>query len=185
MSETALILIDIQYDYFEGGRMTLPNIDAVAENASQLLTDFRQRGAPVFHIRHINSSTEAGFFRPDSEGSKIHPSVAPLPSEIVITKNRPSAFVSTDLAERLQVAKITKLVICGAMSQMCVDATARAAVDMGFAVIVVEDACAAANISFDGIDVPATQVHASIMAPLSAAYAKVSKTRDIVERDVA
>lgn len=185
MSDTALILIDIQNDYFEGGRMTLPDIKAAAENASHLLTDFRQRGAPLFHIRHINSSAQAAFFRPDTKGSEIHPSVAPLPSETVIIKSRPSAFVSTDLADRLQAAKITKLVICGAMSQMCVDATTRAAVDMGFTVTVAEDACAAANVSFGGTDVPAAQVHASIMAPLAAAYAKISRTGDIVDRVVA
>ncbi|MEO1638586.1 MAG: cysteine hydrolase family protein [Pseudomonadota bacterium] len=180
MADTALILIDIQYDYFDGGRMTLPNIDAAAENASHLLADFRLREAPLFHIRHINSSTQAAFFRPDTQGNEIHPVVAPLPGEPVIIKNRPSAFFGTDLAERLQTAGITKLVICGAMSQMCVDATTRAAVDMGFEVTVVEDACAAANVSFGGIDVPAGQVHASIMAPLAAAYAQVLKTKDFV-----
>ena len=181
MTDTALILIDIQHDYFEGGRMALPNIDVAAENAGHLLADFRRRGATLFHIRHINSSAEAAFFRPDTKGSEIHPIVAPSSSETVITKNRPSAFVGTDLAECLQAADISELVICGAMSQMCIDATTRAAVDMGFAVTVVEDACAAANVSFSGTVVPAAQVHASIMAPLAAAYSKVLKTKDFLE----
>ncbi len=181
MTDTALILIDIQYDYFDGGRMTLPHIDAAAENASRLLADFRQRGAPLFHIRHINASHEDPYIRPDSKGHEIPPVVAPLPSEPVIIKNRPSAFVGTDLAERLQAAGITRLVICGAMSQMCVDATTRAAVDLGFDVTIAHDACAAANVSFGGTDVTAAQVHAAIMAPLAAAYAKVVATRDFVQ----
>ncbi|MEL6503673.1 MAG: cysteine hydrolase family protein [Pseudomonadota bacterium] len=181
MANTALILIDIQRDYFDGGRMTLPGMVPAAQNAKRLLEDFRQRGAPLFHIRHINSSVQAAFFRPDSMGNETHPLVAPLPSEPVIIKNRPSAFVGTDLAQRLKAAGITRLIVCGAMSQMCVDATTRAAVDMGFEVTVVEDACAAANVSFGGVDVPAQKVHAAIMAPLAAAYAKVVVTADVVE----
>lgn len=178
MTNTALILIDIQNDYFAGGRMPLENIESAATNAAALLNDAHTRDIPIFHIRHIAKSDSAPFFRPGTEGSEIHPRVCPAPKEAVIQKDRPNAFVGTTLEADLRTAGITHVTLCGAMSQMCVDATARAAVDLGFQVAVIEDACAAAQVSFHGVTVPAPQVHAAIMAPLAASYADVLTTAE-------
>ena len=176
MTETALILIDIQNDYFEGGLMPLDDMNSAAANAARLLDCARTRHAPVFHIRHIAGSADAPFFRPGTTGSEIHEAVRPANGEKIFEKNRPNAFVGTGLEAALREAGIERLTICGAMSQMCVDATARAAVDLGFAVTVVEDACAAASVSFGGRIVPSKDVHAAIMAPLAASYGKVMTT---------
>jgi nicotinamidase-related amidase len=179
MTETALILIDIQNDYFDGGLMALDGMDAAAANAARLLAGARTRQEPVFHIRHIAGSTDAPFFRPGTMGSEIHKTVRPDPLETVLEKNRPNAFVGTGLEAALRKAGIEHVTLCGAMSQMCVDATARTAADMGFAVTVVGDACAAASVSFGGVSVPSGHVHAAIMAPLAASYGKVVTTDDI------
>lgn len=185
MTKTALILVDIQNDYFEGGLMTLDGMDAAADNAARLLADARVRNAPLFHIRHVAGSAEAPFFRPGTVGSEIHESVRPAGGETVFEKNRPNSFVGTGLEDALRAAGVERVTICGAMSQMCVDATARAAADMGFAVTVVEDACAAASVSFGGVSVPSEQVHASIMAPLAASYGKVVGADEVLGRDAA
>jgi len=179
MTKTALILIDIQNDYFDGGLMALDSMDAAAANAARLLAGARIQQVPVFHIRHIAGSAEAPFFRPGTVGSEIHETVRPNPGETVIDKNRPNAFIGTSLEAALREAGIKHLTLCGAMSQMCVDATARAAADMGFAVTVVGDACAAASVSFGGVSVPSGYVQVAIMAPLAASYGKVVKTDDI------
>lgn len=100
----------------------------------------------------------------------------PIAGETVLEKSRPNAFIGTSLEADLRDAAITHLTLCGAMSQMCVDATTRAAVDLGFNVTVAEDACAAAQAQFGGVTVLAPQVHAAIMAPLAASYAKVIST---------
>lgn len=181
MTKNALILIDIQNDYFpdfEGSKMPLPGMNPAADNAALLLKAARRDGTPIFHIRHISGSTAAPFFHPGTEGSETHRKVTPIAGEPVVIKNRPSSFVGTNLDDLLRTAQIDHLIICGAMSQMCVDATTRAAVDMGFKATVVEDACAAANVTFNGRGVAADQVHASIMAPLAAAYAQVVRTAD-------
>lgn len=159
--------------------MPLDDMDRAAENAARLLADARARGLPVFHIRHIARSDDAPFFRPGTAGSEIHPIVQPLPAETVICKHRPNAFLGTGLVDALRKARITHLTLCGAMSQMCVDATARAAVDLGFAVTVVADACAAAGVHFGGVAVPSAQIHAAILAPLATSYAKVVTTKDL------
>ena len=183
MTQNALIIIDIQNDYFDGGLMPLPDIAQAAQNAARILAYARQKEMPIFHIQHIAASEVAPFFRPGTEGCDIHVSVRPEPQERVITKGRPNAFVGTDLEMQLRDAGVTDLIVCGAMSQMCVDATTRAAVDLGFKTRLAEDACAAAQVSFNDVVVPAPQVHASIMAPLAASYAKVLSTAALLESD--
>lgn len=173
MKPTALIMIDIQNDYFTDGLMPLPSMEDATANAARVLETARKRQEPIFHIRHIAASVKAPFFRPGTEGSQIHASVKPRPGETVFEKGRPNSFIGTGLEAALRDTGIEHLTLCGAMSQMCVDATARAAVDLGFQVTVISDACAAADVSYEGTKVPANLVHAAIMAPLAASYAQV------------
>ncbi|AZV79620.1 cysteine hydrolase [Parasedimentitalea marina] len=180
MPKTALILVDIQNDYFDGGDWPLHQMERVSTNAADLLTDAREKGLVVVHIRHENASSEAPFFRPGTAGAEIHVSVAPKAGEPVLTKARANSFHDTGLLDILREAKIEAVTICGAMSQMCIDATARAAADFGFQVTVVEDACGAKEMGFDGVELNAVQVHAAFMAPLAMGYAKVVKTDDVV-----
>ncbi len=179
MKPTALVLIDIQNDYFPGGMKPLPCMETAAANAARLLHLARDREGPVFHIRHIAASIEAPFFRPGTDGSEINDIVLPKPNETVLEKSRPNSFIGTGLEAALREGGIEHLILCGAMSQMCVDATARAAVDMGFQITVVSDACAAAVATHAGITVPAELVHAAIMAPLAASYGKVVMADDL------
>ncbi len=180
MAKTALVLIDIQNDYFDGGRWPVDKMQAVSANAARLLDRARTNGDAIFHIRHEIPSSEAPFFRPGTSGAEIHPSVAPRAGEPVILKHRPNSFVDTSLQRDLAAAGITDVVICGAMSQMCIDATARAAVDLGYTVTVIEDACGAKAQVFNGLEVPAPQVHAAFMAPLAMSYARVVSTEKYI-----
>ena len=122
------------------------------------------------------------FFRPDSTGAETHASVAPIGDELVIVKAKPNSFAGTDLLDQLQQAGIQSVVICGAMSQMCIDATTRAAVDFGFQVSVAEDACGAKEMTFGTVSLTAEQVHAAFMAPLAMSYAQVVSTEELVSR---
>lgn len=173
MTKTALILVDIQNDYFPGGAWEVLGMEAAAGQAAHLLAAARRDGVLVIHVRHEFASAEAPFFRPGSSGAEIHASVAPTATETVLTKARPNAFVGTALLDLLQGGDIQAVTLCGAMTQMCIDATARAAADLGFAVTVAADACAARAVSFDGQDVPAEMVHAAFLAPLAASYGRV------------
>ncbi len=139
---------------------------------------FRKLGAPVIHIRHEILRTPAPFFVPNSDGAQIHRSVAPIGDEPVITKNFPNSFRDTGLRDHL--AGIEKLVIVGAMSHFCIDATTRAACDFGFECVVVHDACATRDLDFDGVHVPAAQVHAGFMAALAMGYGAVMSTDQVI-----
>ena len=147
-------------------------MEAAAATAARLLAEARAAGDLVVHIRH-EATAEAPFFRPGSTGAEIAPVVAPQSGEAVLVKHRPNSFLGTGLETLLRDAGIETVTVCGAMSQMCIDATTRAAVDMGFKVTVVADACGARAMAFNGVEVPAEAVHAAFMAALGSSYAKV------------
>lgn len=176
MTKEALLIVDLQNDYFPGGKWVLDRIEAASANAARLLAAYRDAGNPVIHIRHETQSPEAPFFHAGSDGAEIHSSVTPANDEPVIVKHAANSFRGTDLESRLRNEGIEKLTICGAMSQMCIDATTRAAADLEFTCTVVHDACAAKATAFDGVEVPAEQVHAAYMASLGFGYARVIAT---------
>jgi nicotinamidase-related amidase len=169
----ALLLIDIQNDYFPGGSMELSGMKDAAKKAAEVLKAFRTSGKPVFFIRHISTRPGAAFFIPGTSGADIHASIKPLPDEIVIEKNFPNSFYQTELLPRLKEAGVTNLVICGAMSHMCVDTTVRAAKELGFTSVLISDACATRDLKFENEMVPARTVHAAFMAALDGMFATV------------
>ena len=173
MPQTALILVDIQNDYFDGGLWPVDQMERVAHTAATVLSRARAAGDLIVHVHHEAGSDAAPFFRPGTKGAEIHPSVAPQDGEAQVLKHRPNSFHDTDLHQRLQDAGVTQVTLVGAMTQMCIDATARAARDLGYDVTVVADACGAKSASYGGVDLSAEQVQAAFMGPLAMSYAKV------------
>ncbi len=177
--KTGLVLVDIQNDYFPGGAMELVSMESVASTSSTVLDTFREQKNPVYHIQHVSTRPGATFFIPGTEGMETHGSVAPMDGEPVIQKNFPNSFRETSLLETLRDGAVEHLVICGAMSHMCIDATTRAAFDHGFSCTVVSDACATRDLEFDGEIVSAKDVHAAFMAALRVPYASVVTAREL------
>jgi len=169
----ALIIVDMQNDYFPGGRMELIGIEEAAENARHALELFRAKNLPIFHIQHLSNRAGATFFLPETGGVEIHESVAPKSGEYLIQKHFPNSFRDTSLNGQLQNLNVEKVIICGAMTHMCIDTTVRAAFDLGFRCLVISDACATRNLEFGGVAIEAQQVHAAFMAALSNAFAQV------------
>lgn len=178
---TALILIDIQKDYFPGGRMELVGSIEAAGAAARLLAEFRKASWPIFHIQHISAQPAATFFVPGTAGLEIHPYVTPLLDEHVVTKHYPNSFRETGLLEVIQRAEIDSILFCGMMTSMCVDATVRAALDLGFSCTIAQDACATLDLTFNGETIPARQVHGAFLAALGAVNAKIRTTEAIIE----
>lgn len=176
MKSTALILVDIQNDYFPGGKFELEGADAATKKAAKVLAEFRSRQMTVIHVHHEDIKEVAGFFLPGSEGAKTHVSVAPADKEKVIIKHFPNSFLKTDLEQELRSLGVERVVIAGMMTFMCIDATSRAASDLGFEVVVLHDACAAKSLEFDGVEVSAPEVHAASLAALQMFYADVTDT---------
>jgi nicotinamidase-related amidase len=173
MAEKALVIIDIQNDYFPGGKMELEGADAAAAKAFAVLKKFRAEKMPVIHVRHLSTRPGATFFLPGTTGAEIHQAVKPQAGEAVIEKNFPNSFRATALEEKLKAAGVKELVVAGMMTHMCVDASVRQAADLGYKVTLVGDACATRAQSYGGENVPARQVHAAFLAALNGFYAKV------------
>jgi nicotinamidase-related amidase len=176
--KSALILIDIQNDYFPGGAMELAGMTRAAGQAREALAACRRARRPIFHVQHIALGSGATFFRPHTPGVEIHASVEPRPGESVLRKHYPNAFRDTGLLEVLQGAGVDEVIIAGAMSHMCIDATTRAAFDFGFTCTVIHDACASRDLTFEGRTIPAVQVHSAFMAALGMRYARVVSLKD-------
>lgn len=176
---TALIIIDIQNNYFEGGKMELYKPEEAAEKAKMVLEFFRKRKLPIFHVLH--SFNIKGDPNTIDELRKIHKSVEPIDNEKIIIKQKPSSFLRTDLKYCLDEAKVNKLVVCGMMSHMCIDTTVRAAQDYGYEVVLLEDACATKELETKHGIVPATTVHDVYMAALNRMFANVISVQELIE----
>ena len=175
----ALLLIDIQNDYFEGGRNPLVNSKQAAEKAARVLTAFRSQNLPVFHIQHISLYEGATFFLPDTKGCEIYKGVYPQQGEPVIIKHAPDSFFQTDLNEKLEELDIKQLYICGMMSHMCIDTSVRAAQRFGYSVRLIEDACATLDLNWNGEIIPAETVHKAFMASLKGVFAEIISEKNI------
>lgn len=176
----ALLLIDIQNDYFTGGAMEVPGAEATAFTASSMLAFFRERSMPLIHIQHVAARRGATFFLPGTHGAEIHASVEPVPGEPVFQKHFPNAFHKTPLLDHLKGMDISRLVISGMMTQMCIDSTIRAAFDLGLRCSLASDACAARPMSFGGITVSADRVQAAFLSSLDGLFAKVATADDLI-----
>ena len=179
MPDTALLVIDIQNDYFPGGAMELEAADAAGAKAGSAVEKFRKRGDPVIHVRHLSVRPGSTFFLPGTRGAEIHSSVSPRGAEMVIEKNFPNSFRGTRLEQTLKESGIKNLVVAGMMTHMCVDATVRHAADLGYKITLLGDACATRAQSYAGEKIPARQVHAAFLAALNGFYAKVVDTHEL------
>jgi len=177
--KTALLIIDIQKDYFPGGKYPLVNPLEAAKKAYMILQCFRESDNPHVHIQHISLEPDATFFVSGDRGTDIHDSVAHFEGEPIVYKHEPNSFLNTNLLELLKSWEIERVVITGMMTHMCVDATARAASDLGFQVIVAEDACATRDLKYGETTIPADLVHKSFLAALRS-YGKVIKSEELL-----
>ena len=175
-----LLLVDIQNDYFPGGKMELVNMEPATRQAQQLLSFFRSNQWPVVFIQHLAIKPHASFFIPGTTGAEIHDSILPIENETIITKNFPNSFRETSLHTHLQVSTVTELVICGAMTHMCIDTTTRAASDLGYSCTLISDGCATRDLVFNEQKVKAADVQLAYLAALNGSFAQVISTQQFI-----
>lgn len=182
MSHRALIVVDLQKEYLATGKLALVGVDQAVANAAKVIGDARAKGDLVVHVHHESADPALPVFVSGTEGAQFIPAVAPRAGEPAVLKHYPNSFRETDLKKTLDDHGIREVTIVGAMSHMCVDATTRAASDLGYPVTVVHDACATRDLEFDGRTVPAAQVHAALMSALAFGYGRVVSTQEYLAR---
>jgi nicotinamidase-related amidase len=160
--KTALLIVDIQDFYFPGDGPGLVNVIPASLNAKEILQAFRDKKQLVIHVKHKAV-----------KGGEIHKNVKPIVGEKVITKTEVNSFQNTDLLEYLKKNEITRLVIIGMQTHLCLEAATRAAHDFGFECVVVQDACATKDVKYGDKIVKAEDVHYSTLATINNTYGKV------------
>lgn len=168
-SRVALLVVDIQDFYFAGGKSELVDPIPAAQNAAKLIEEFRAKGWLIVFIKHQSAEQDA-----------IHSLVKPILGEEVFTKNSVNSFVGTQLQDYLFGQQVSKLVVCGMQTHMCVEAAVRASADLGLKVTLVHDACATKDLKWGNETIPAKMVHLSTLATLRS-YAKILSTEEYLK----
>lgn len=180
-SETkkAVLVIDVQNDYFPNGKMELKDSIKAGEKTAELLKAARDKNIEVIYIQHISAREGAGFFIKGTEGAEIHKSVTPMKKEKIFQKNYPNSFRDTGLYEYLKSKNIGNLIVCGMMTQMCVDTTVRAGFDLGFKITLAADCCATKDLNYGGKTVSAENVQTAYFGAINGIFAKVVNSNEI------
>lgn len=172
-AKRALLVIDMQVGLFNGPDKPYKR-EQVLENINQLIRRARQAGAPIFAVRHSGPAES-----PIAAGSPFWQLLPTLEldeaQDSVLDKTRPNCFAGTDLAQRLKEAGVEELVVVGMKTQYCVDATCRAASDLGFTVLLVEDAHTCMDTPLLG----AKKIIAHHNATLNGPFVRLAKTPDL------
>ena len=180
-SSTALIVVDVQraFDEWEAAGKRRNNPDALARIVD-LLRAFRAHGMRIFHVRHEGTHANSSFL-PGGTGYAVKDEAREVPGEPIIVKRVNSAFIGTDLEDRLRLAGIERLVICGATTNHCVETTTRMAGNLGFDAWLIRDATWTFDrIGPDGELHSAEDIHAMTLANLNGEFARIAWTSDAI-----
>jgi nicotinamidase-related amidase len=171
MTPPTLIVIDVQRAFDDPSWGERNNPDA-ERNVARAIEAWRERGASLIHVRHESE----GLFAPGSESAEFKPEALPSGEEPVLTKNVNSAFIGTDLEERLRADGARNVAIVGLTTDHCVSTTVRMAANLGFETWVLEDATATyARRTPDGELIPAETMHRTALASLHEEFAECSR----------
>lgn len=179
----ALIIVDVQNDYFPGGKLPTWRPVETANEIKKIMEKFRQDGKEVIHVAHHMSPEHEkvmDFLIKGTRGAEIHEIVKPLDTEKIIYKNYADSFVATDLKEYLLSKGIETVIVVGMMIHNCVNATAYSGTDEGFKTIVVAEAVNTFDQEIFGEVIPAETIWKSFLAGIKFAYAQVNKVDDIL-----
>lgn len=179
---TALLLLEIQNDYFPNGRIPLEKSVEASARAQIMLQAYREKKFPVIHVQHISTQPDATYLLPCTKGAEFHSNVQPQKGEMIIKKHYPNSFKDTSLLNYLIKNQINHLIICGMMTHLTIDATVRAAYDLGFSCTVLYDACAARQLEFNHMAISAQNVHSAFLAAFQPNYATVLSTEEFLQK---
>ena len=175
-----LLVIDMQNDYYPGGAMELVGIETAHANLLNLIVTAHRQGNRVIYVQHI-ASEDASFFRQGTPGAKLYGELPIREDDTVIQKHYPNSFRDTPLQAVLDQSETKELLICGAMTHMCIDTTVRAGYDLGYDIRLVGDACATRDLEYEKEEITADVVHQSFLSALHGTFCEVVKTIDVTQ----
>lgn len=180
IEDATVVVIDAQREYVDG-KLPLPGVKDALADIAKLLAAARSLGTPVIHVQH--KGKKGGAFDPEGEGFEIAPQAAPQEGEVVIEKGLPNSFAGTSLKDALDEAGRKELILAGFMTHMCVEATARAALDLGYKSTVIASTTVTRDLPdpVSGETIAAAEVKRSSLASLNDRFAVVVPDMSVVK----
>ena len=178
----ALIIVDMQNDYYPGGAMELVGIEMAHANLLDLIATAHRQSNPIIYVQHI-ASEDAPFFRQGTTGAELYSGLPIRQNDVIIQKHYPNSFRETSLQKQLEKLGVQKVLVCGAMTHMCIDTTVRAGYDLGYDIRLVGDACATRDLEFEGERISADAVHRSFLSALDGTFCQVVKTTALLQKN--
>lgn len=175
----ALIVIDLQNDYFSGGKMELQMVDESLLQTNKLIKYAREKQYKIYFVQHFAIKDNATFFIKNTQGVELNKNLD-IQDDMIIEKNYPNSFRDTKLKEELDKENINELIICGAMTHMCIDTTVRAGFDLGYKITLANDACATKDLNFKEKTIKSCDVHYSFISALASVFCEVKETEQII-----
>lgn len=165
MTRKALIIIDVQNDYFKDGRFPLIQPELALDNILKLEKYFKENNQLIVYVQHVDFSKDAAFFEHDTPGVEIREEFDINDDSVIVQKQTPNSFFNTNLQDILDQHHIEEMVISGMMTHLCVDSTTRTSKELGYSTTLVKDATATRDLEYDDSTVKAQDVqHAFISA---------------------
>jgi nicotinamidase-related amidase len=174
--ERALVVIDVQNDYFDG-IMKVTHPDGSFANILAAMDGAARAGVPVVLVQHSNPPGARAFAK-GGPGWQLHPEVARRGGALLVEKTLPGSFTGTKLEEWLRGRGIDTLTIAGYMTQMCCDTTARQAVHLGFGVEFLADATGTLAVANAAGSVTAEELHRAILVTQAMRFSRVLPVKE-------
>lgn len=180
-SKRALLVIDVQNEYFTG-KLPITYPAGSLANVLRAMDAARSKSMPVVAIQHASPQPDAAAFRKGSKEWELHPEIAARPHDVLIHKSLPGSFTGTELEIWLRRHGIGTVVIAGYMTQMCCDTTARQAAHLDFGVEFLADATGTLAIKNAAGAVSDEELHRAILVTQQMRFSQVIKTEDWVRQ---
>ena len=182
--KTALLIVDVQNDYFPDGRNELVGSIEASLRIKTIIEEFRRKNLEIIYIQHISKSPTATFFLSNTAGVAIHKNVYPNKEDKIFIKHYPNSFRETGLNEYCKNKGIVTLVIVGMMSHMCIDTTVRAGYDLGYKIVVLRDCCATKDLRMGEKIVKAEEVQIAYMAAIKGTFGEVKTVEEYMNGEI-
>ncbi|GGY80922.1 isochorismatase [Cellvibrio zantedeschiae] len=177
LSEAVVIIIDMQREYLDGS-VPVPDLHAAVKGAAELIARAHQHGTPVIHVLNKGPSGNLLFNEQGPYYAEL-PEIAAKPGDQIVVKHLPNAFAGTNLQALIENTGRKQLIIAGCTTHVCISATARAALDLGYKNTIVADATTSRDLD-DGFGnrIAATVVKQVALAELRDAFSVIVKSAD-------
>jgi nicotinamidase-related amidase len=176
----ALLVIDVQNEYFNG-KLPITYPENSFQNIIRAMDSANKTGIPIILIQHTNPGEDAVTFKKGTDECDIHDEISKRDHQIIIEKNLPGSFTGTELESCLRKNSVDTLVICGYMSQMCCDTTARQAMHLGFEVEFLSDATGTLDITNSAGEISAQELHKAILVTQNMKFSEVKTTDEWIK----